>query len=411
MRGKPESKVTVYRAVPFEKTRDEQIAGLERDMADYMRRKKIPASYSGEGNYYDWASAERQRLQSLPDGADKKPYPINAGDWVTTSKDYAKEHGLGALGGNFKIVKKTVPAGQLYTSGDSILEFGYDPTGLGIQGGTGSGTNTPNINRFETEADRRMAAAQRNAALPFDQGGLGLPAGNTPEERALAMGFDIDNPMAHGTDKNIKKFKVGKKGYDEIGGGVYTAPINRNPYGYNYSDAWAQGDGGINYPLVVKRDIADYDSVKGSLSIPNHKDIGGNAISPPNDIEGDLIARIIERDPQWSEEGLREQMRTILKYNGADGVIKKAGYAGARSKNSQVPNQVVTFDPKNVRSRFAAFDPMRRNESDILALNGQKTGSGLLNPEITKATNRGLYRTMLDDEEDKPSFPYGLIGK
>lgn len=150
LRGKPESKVTVYRAVPFEKTRDEQIAGLERDMADYMRRKKIPASYSGEGNYYDWASAERQRLQSLPDDSDKKPYPINAGDWVTTSKDYAKEHGLGALGGNFKIVKKTVPAGQLYTSGDSILEFGYDPTGLGIQGGLlGSSTDSRALNQFQ----------------------------------------------------------------------------------------------------------------------------------------------------------------------------------------------------------------------------------------------------------------------
>ena len=47
---------------------------------------------------------------------------------------------------------------------------------------------------------------------------------------------------------------------------------------------------------------------------------------------------------------------------------------------------------------------------DSLGIQGG-TGSGLLNPEITKATNRGLYRTMLDDEEDKPSFPYGLIGK
>ena len=73
--------------------------------------------------------------------------------------------------------------------------------------------------------------------------------------------------------------------------------------------------------------------------------------------------------------------------------------------------ELATFNPSQLRSRFAAFDPMRRNESDLLALNGQKTGSGLLNPEITKATNRGLYRTMLDDEEDKPSFPYGLIGK
>lgn len=52
---------------------------------------------------------------------------INTGDWVTTDREYAVEHGLGALGGNYKIIKQTAKARDLFTNGDSIYEMGYDP--------------------------------------------------------------------------------------------------------------------------------------------------------------------------------------------------------------------------------------------------------------------------------------------
>jgi len=52
---------------------------------------------------------------------------INPGDWVTTSRAYAKEHGQGALNNNFKIVKSTVKARDIWTAGDSMLEWGYHP--------------------------------------------------------------------------------------------------------------------------------------------------------------------------------------------------------------------------------------------------------------------------------------------
>jgi hypothetical protein len=52
---------------------------------------------------------------------------INPGDWITTIKSYAVDHGEGPLGGDYKILEKTVLAGDLYTNGDSIFEFGYDP--------------------------------------------------------------------------------------------------------------------------------------------------------------------------------------------------------------------------------------------------------------------------------------------
>jgi hypothetical protein len=52
---------------------------------------------------------------------------INAGDWVTIVRDYAKEHGQSNLGNKFKIISKTVPAKTLYNEGNDIFEWGYQP--------------------------------------------------------------------------------------------------------------------------------------------------------------------------------------------------------------------------------------------------------------------------------------------
>lgn len=55
------------------------------------------------------------------------PSEISKGDWVTIDRNYAKEHGESALGGEYKIVKRKAYARDLYTNGDSPYEMGYDP--------------------------------------------------------------------------------------------------------------------------------------------------------------------------------------------------------------------------------------------------------------------------------------------
>lgn len=52
---------------------------------------------------------------------------INTGDWVTLSKDYAKNHGEAVLDNDYKIISKKVKAKDLWTNADSIHEFGYWP--------------------------------------------------------------------------------------------------------------------------------------------------------------------------------------------------------------------------------------------------------------------------------------------
>ena len=55
------------------------------------------------------------------------PKKIQPGEWVTTVRAYAKEHGMNALNGDYKIISETVHARDIFTSGDSWAEWGYHP--------------------------------------------------------------------------------------------------------------------------------------------------------------------------------------------------------------------------------------------------------------------------------------------
>lgn len=123
-KGKPNAKVTIYRAVPDNLTVADQLSILDRQMAAYMKRGNVPEGEDPKG-WYDRAHAERERLRALPQQAEEQKVEINHGDWVTINRQYAKDHGESALDGKYKILKKTVRADEIFTNGDSIHEFGY----------------------------------------------------------------------------------------------------------------------------------------------------------------------------------------------------------------------------------------------------------------------------------------------
>ena len=52
---------------------------------------------------------------------------ITPGDWVAITPAYAREHGRSHLQGAFKVITKTVYARDVYTEGNSLDEWGYDP--------------------------------------------------------------------------------------------------------------------------------------------------------------------------------------------------------------------------------------------------------------------------------------------
>lgn len=52
---------------------------------------------------------------------------FNVGDWVTINRSYAKDHGQGALNNKYRVISKVVHARDIWTNGDSLHEWGYDP--------------------------------------------------------------------------------------------------------------------------------------------------------------------------------------------------------------------------------------------------------------------------------------------
>lgn len=58
-------------------------------------------------------------FRAVPEGVEE----MNVGDWVSTSREYAKMHGENALGGKYDVLEASVPAKKLYSEGYPY-EFG-----------------------------------------------------------------------------------------------------------------------------------------------------------------------------------------------------------------------------------------------------------------------------------------------
>jgi hypothetical protein len=153
--------------------------------------------------------------------------------------------------------------------------------------------------------------AQKNATEM-----LGLPPDNTAMDRAKALGFDM--PMYHGTDvPSIEAFDPKKT---KIVEGVFATNNTKT------ASKYAEEAG-------LKNRAASF----GMESSPNVL---------PLLIKSESHTRIPKFDIQ-----------TIDRF-------KKYGDKGVYRDEMGVS---VTFDPSQIRSRFAAFDPARVNESDLLA--------------------------------------------
>lgn len=175
-----------------------------------------------------------------------------------------------------------------------------------------------------TEFEQRHLTAQKNAALPVEQGGLGLPADNTAMQRADIL-FPERGFHATGSDiKNIDPARIAESDYGTIGQGFYIDPRE----GAGYSN------------LVAK--------INANKSPQNIMPLRYNA-DDLYDVS-DLV-------------GVRDAASSARMTSN----LKDAGYSGTVSRTMDgLPSEVAIFDPSKVRSRFAAFDPMRRHEADLL---------------------------------------------
>ena len=267
-------------------------------------------------------------------------------------------------------------------------------------------------------ATERMALAQKNAALPISEGGLGLPANNTAAQRAKALGYDI--PVYHGTNAEIEAFNTQGKG-KTAGAGAFltTNPTTAETY------VSSSGNGNI-LPLLLKKDDfltanargrnwadiwTDQLNAKAGKQKLSLDDLGLDKYSATTTdelgmIAGDMGKKGIEiknvKDLGPNSHVMRAKEYLLEKYgitpdetwsNVTGKQWAEAQKAMKKLYESQKGDIYAIQDPSLIRSKFAAFDPKRVKEADILAAglavpmpqeNKKKTRKETLEQELKK---------------------------
>ena len=226
----------------------------------------------------------------------------------------------------------------------------------------GSGAEKPafEISNKQKVAPRQEAldTAQRNAALPVEEGGLGLPKDNTPEMRAEAMGYNT--PAYHGT--TVWEAEDGRKlgDIEAFNRLASTEIVGRKP-SIDQMGIWASdrpdelgagmysGSQGAIYPLLLRMENPKTTSfeqmARTASNLSTNKALGATEVPRVSDVE---------------------PYRQRLKEQGYDSLILRAKEGSPYTEFADQTGYVL-LEPSQVRNRFAAFDPMRRNEADILA--------------------------------------------
>jgi hypothetical protein len=176
--------------------------------------------------------------------------------------------------------------------------------------------------------------AQQRAALPVEQGGLGLPANNTAMDRARAMGFRVKDEMFHGTtEPNIVSFRPTP--HDETH--IYGTSLTRTP---NIADFYARG-----------RSFSG--EVEGANIIPVY-------IRGKKPIDFDKFTDYAIEQNLFSN-------KTADLTPSAQRFLNKRNIAGYDMENLY-GDEIQVLDPSRIRSRFAAFDPFRKDVATATAM-------------------------------------------
>jgi hypothetical protein len=198
--------------------------------------------------------------------------------------------------------------------------------------------------------EKALKLAQERAALPPSKGGLGLPAGNTPQQRAAAMKFDTD--AYHGTTNDFNKF------------------AGRNP----------------TYAAEEPR-IADIyaNATSRHMSLNRPVNAGPNIIPLKLGGKEFSVSDLGEGGGGWYSDNLAQALG-IPRARGA--VNELPNYGIDRLKVTDMGDlggiqtqHMIPSVSDNIRSRFAAFDPFRRNAAVAAAM-------GVAAPDLLAQENK-----------------------
>jgi hypothetical protein len=174
-----------------------------------------------------------------------------------------------------------------------------------------------------------------NTPLPMDEA--------SRLARANAGGFDIGTPLFHGTGADFQAFDTGRFQQSDFGtggAGVYSSESPGLAGAYSDLVTRPSGDGANIMPITTRRADA-YDN-GGYRNINSYEDA----------------------------RAYSQRMQEL----GVDNVFYRDGVTGEIIENT-------TFNPTNIRSRFARFDPEFSHLSNLSAANASPAGLLAMQPE------------------------------
>ena len=233
-------------------------------------------------------------------------------------------------------------------------------------------------------ASRRQKTAKGLRAL----GDLPRPPRDAGwEQRAKEQGFDTGRVLYHATNQ----FEFGGKEFErfipsaagKLGPGVYTSP---NPdYAQRYI---APG------PVLQRHGI---DVVSGARAIPLFT---RGRIANEEEYGQALDFALDDYQTRTTDAVNNVTVKKLAKE-----ILEEQGFAGIERQFSQ-GSEVVIFDPKNLRSIHANFDPARTESTNLLASRGR----------LDRAKEQGFdtdtvyyHASTADIDEFKAKYPDGLV--
>jgi len=214
----------------------------------------------------------------------------------------------------------------------------------------------PSSNKTEFELAHELASKNAETLL-------GLPKGNTAMDRAKAMGYDVENIWYRGDKPNLTAF-------DPYANDSY---IKGNIFLTNSKDiakSYSKTPQARNY----LRDAKDYDVNEGVYSLYTKNN--------PRELKIDA------QNSSWAGIEAPKAWKNIYSYDGTGQIDDLALTARQKKYPSMqvnnvldqygLGNQKIMFNPSDIRSVNAAFDPARANEPDLLAATMAFPISGLL---------------------------------
>lgn len=209
-----------------------------------------------------------------------------------------------------------------------------------------------------------LEAARKNAVKM-----LGLPENNTAMDRAKALGFTDE--VYHGTRADIPAFDHSKLGEYT---GARTAQLGTfttdNP---NLANLFASADEGANViPLLMNKSYGGKEALELGHRTAKERTAAG--------LKGDAftsmqnaIARKAGKS-SWDDvtsQDVKAWRDAVGKNYGSVNLLNtsmdSAGGATARTIANPYHDFNIALHPQQLRSRFAAFDPARVNENNLLA--------------------------------------------